>query len=284
MTTRVHLVIVDPQVDFMDTPGSALPVPGATADMQRLAAMVRRLGDRLDDIHVTLDSHHLVDVGHPALWRNGADGTPPPPFTVIRADDLRHRLWVPRFETAKPPVLDGQTVGQYLLRYADTLEAQGRHLLMVWPTHCLIGSPGHSVQLDLAQALNDWANAQFANIDWVVKGTNPWTEHYGAVHAEVPMPTDPSTALNTRFLEVLEAADLVVFAGEALSHCVRETVRQVADNLGDKAVQKLHLVTDCTSSIPAAPGGPDFPAMTQDWLDDMTARGLQLTTSEAFLA
>lgn len=63
---KVHLVIIDPQIDFMDSKGSALPVPGANADMNRLAAMIGRVGNKLEDIHVTLDSHRIIDIAHPA--------------------------------------------------------------------------------------------------------------------------------------------------------------------------------------------------------------------------
>lgn len=67
MARNVQLVVIDPQYDFMDYPDSALPVPGAHDDMVQLAAMVDRIGNKLDDIHVTLDSHQLVDVGHPTF-------------------------------------------------------------------------------------------------------------------------------------------------------------------------------------------------------------------------
>ena len=68
-STKVHLVIIDPQNDFMDSPQSALPVAGANADMDRLAEFIRTNGKKLEDIHVTLDSHQVVDIAHPAWWR-----------------------------------------------------------------------------------------------------------------------------------------------------------------------------------------------------------------------
>jgi nicotinamidase/pyrazinamidase len=284
VTQNVQLVVIDPQIDFMDYPESALAVPGAGDDMIRLAAMVDRLGRRLDDVHVTLDSHHYVDVGHPTMWL-GADGiTPPPPFTPILADDILNRIWTPRFENVRVPDLGGDTVREYMIRYASQLEEQGSHVLMVWAIHCLIGSPGHAVQADLRDALNRWAKDNFANINFVTKGTNPWTEHYGALQAEVPMPNDPSTGLNTRLLETLEMADMVAIAGEALTHCLRATVSQIVDNIDPKLVRKIHLLTDCTSPILAVPNGPDFPAMAKEWQDDMVSRGMKLTTSTEFLA
>ena len=51
----VHLLAIDPQNDFCDLPaeGAAaptLPVPGAHADMQRLAALLRMQGGRIGKI------------------------------------------------------------------------------------------------------------------------------------------------------------------------------------------------------------------------------------------
>ena len=71
MTRTVHLLAIDPQNDFCDLPAAwhsrdphsgavtvpALPVPGAHADMQRLAAFIRAQGAGIDHITVTLDSH-----------------------------------------------------------------------------------------------------------------------------------------------------------------------------------------------------------------------------------
>lgn len=280
---KVFLMIIDPQNDFMDQPGAGLPVPGATADMDRLGSMISRIGRKIDDVYVTLDSHHLVDVGHPAMWRD-EHGNPPAPFTVIMADDIKAGRWTPRNADAKPAALGGETIRQYFIRYAETLEAKGQYVLMVWSVHCLIGKPGQSVYPPLMATLNAWADREFATINWVTKGTNPWTEHYGGLQAEVPMPSDPSTGLNTALLDALQDADIIVFAGEASSHCVKSTVQQVVDNVDPKLLVKMHLLTDCMSPIPAVPGGPDFPAITTAWMKDMAARGMVLTTSTRFMA
>jgi len=37
---NARLLIIDPQNDFCDIPGAALPLPGANADMHRLAAFM----------------------------------------------------------------------------------------------------------------------------------------------------------------------------------------------------------------------------------------------------
>lgn len=277
---KVHLLVIDPQNDFMDTTESALPVVGATADMQRLAAMVDRVGDKLRQIHVTMDSHQVVDIAHPAFWRD-ADGKAPDPMTMISAESIKDGTWTPRIATPD--------MRKYVLDYAEALEAAGKYTLMVWPAHCLIGSWGHNVQADLAAALDRWAMKRTANIDFVTKGTNVLTEHYGALQAEVPIATDPTTQLNARFLKMLQEADMIAVAGEASSHCVKATVEQVADNIGEEHIKKFVLLTDAMSPVPAVtdPDGNvlvDFPAMADGFLKDMEARGMQLSTTDQFLA
>jgi nicotinamidase-related amidase len=275
---NIHLLIIDPQNDFMDRPGATLPVSGALEDMKRLAAMVDRVGTKLQKIHVTLDSHHLVDIAHPAFWRD-SNGKAPPAMTMISSASIEDGTWTPRLPDLRT----------YAISYAKQLEADGKYTVMIWPPHCLIGSWGHNVQLDLAASLDRWSAARVRNIDFVTKGTNVLTEHYGALMAEVPSPKDPSTQLNGRFLAMLQEADLIVVAGEASSHCVKATIEQVADNIGDEHVKKFRLLTDCMSPVGAVTDAAgnmlvDFPAMADAFLADMSARGMELTTSVDFLS
>jgi nicotinamidase-related amidase len=115
-------------------------------------------------------------------------------------------------------------------------------------------------------------------VNYVTKGSNYKTEHYSAVQAEVPDPTDPSTHINTPFIETLEEADIIVVSGQALSHCVANTVRDIADNFGDENIQKLVLLEDTTSPVPG------FEQLGIDFLKDMKARGMQVAKSTDFLA
>ncbi|MBI5127902.1 MAG: hypothetical protein HZA66_00525 [Rhodopseudomonas palustris] len=252
---------------------STLPVPGALADMNRVATMIGRLGRRLGRIHVTLDSHRVIDVAHPAFWQDG-DGRPPPPFTMITHDDVASGRWSPRNPAWQSRMLD----------YTAELARAGKFVLMIWPEHCLIGSWGHNVADNLRVALASWERDNCATVDYVAKGTNIFTEHYGALLAEVPDPADPSTQLNRDVIAVLQDADLIAIAGEASSHCVATTVRQIVDHIGDRHLPKIHLLTDCMSPVPPSPGSPDFPAIAEQFVHDMAARGVVLTTSDALLA
>ena len=270
---KAHLVLIDPQNDFMDLKESSLPVPGALADMHRVSDMIYRIGSRLADIHVTLDSHRVIDVAHPGFWRD-PDGNPPSPFTLIFSSDIRAGRWAPRNLAFRQRMLD----------YTAELEAKGKFVLMIWPEHCVIGTWGHNIEENLRATLADWERRNFATIDFVTKGTNTFTEHYGALMAEVPDPSDPATQLNGQFLGVLQDADIIGIAGEASSHCVSTTIQQIVDNIGDEHLGKIHILTDCMSPVPQSPGSPDFPALAKDFLAKMQQRGLVLSDSTKFLA
>jgi nicotinamidase-related amidase len=196
--SSTRLLIIDPQNDFCDLPGPllpgpqegcaatplpALPVPGADADMRRLADLIRRIGAGLAGIEVSLDSHHPMDIAHPGWWRDESNRTPAP-FTVIGLDDVASGRW----RTRDP------AVQQRSLDYVRRLQEQGRYALVVWPEHCLIGHWGHNLHAAVADSLDRWSREQGKTVDYLFKGSNPFTEHYSALRAEVPDPADPAHA------------------------------------------------------------------------------------------
>ncbi len=274
---RTQLLLIDPQNDFCDLPEAwwprspvtgapirpALPVAGAHADLQRVAALVERLGAGLDAVTLTLDSHHRIDVAHPGFWREAATGQAPSPFTPITAAEVRAGRFAPRDATALPRVL----------AYLDALEATGRYTLMVWPVHCQMGTWGHGVHAGVQAALDAWSDAQGRAVAVVTKGENPWTEHYSALQAEVPDVDDERTLLNQPLLAALDRADRVLIAGEAGSHCVRATVEHLAAHLPSGRVGKLVLLTDCISPVAG------FEQQQAEFLAAMRAAGLQLAAS-----
>jgi nicotinamidase-related amidase len=79
---------------------------------------------------------------------------------------------------------------------------------------------------------------------------NQWTEHYSVLKAEVEDPEDPGTGLNRRLLEDLSSAEMVLISGQALSHCVANTIRDMIEAMDQKTLQKLVLLEDTTSSVP----------------------------------
>lgn len=275
----IHLVIIDPQNDFCDLPEShlpkapdgsrlapSLPVPGAHADLLRVADLIERGGAGLSAITVTLDAHLRLDIAHPGFWRQG-DGSSVGAFTPIAAADVRAGRYRPRDAAALPRVL----------AYIDALEAAGRYTHMVWPVHCEIGSWGQAVHADLRRAYNAWEEARGINVDKVLKGSNPWTEHFSAIQAEVPQADDPGTQANRVLLDRLRAADLVLICGEAGSHCVKATTEHIAADFPAGERSKLVLLTDCMSPV----GG--FEVQQAAFIDAMRAQGLRTATATTVL-
>ncbi|MGI9296578.1 MAG: cysteine hydrolase [Gammaproteobacteria bacterium] len=269
MKPKVKLLIIDPQNDFMDQPESALPVPGATASMQRLAQAIRDVGHRLDDIIVTMCFHSTIDIGHPYFWENSA-GEQPPKLMQITAEDLKNGVWRPRDRSLTKKYVD----------MAEQLEAKSQHKIMCWGEHCIPGTPGHNIQSDLMAALQDWERTQHARFELVAKGNNPYYEHYGALAAEIEDPNDPTTMMNDRVLEMLANSTRIFVAGEEMNHCVRCTVRQITDNIGIEHLNKITLLTDCMDSLDAIPSVIDFPAMATAWLQEQQQLGLPLGTTD----
>ena len=262
---QLEFLIIDPQNDFSDVPGAALPVPGASADAERLAGLLDRLGDRIAAIHVTLDTHQLVDISHPIFWRDG-NGQSPPPLTQITVADVEQGVWR-AFKPEHQP---------RALAYVRALRDNGRYTLTIWPPHCLVGTWGHGVIPVMAGALRRWEETCFAQVNYVTKGHNPWTEHYSAVRADVPDPADPGTQINTPLIQVLEKAEVVALSGQALSHCVANTVRDIADCLGPEGVRKLVLVEDTSSPVPG------FEDLAQQFLAELRQRGMKMVKAAEF--
>jgi nicotinamidase-related amidase len=281
MNGTIHLLVIDAQNDFCDLPADwcpvdpltrqpcrpALPVAGAHQDMLRLARLIDVAGAELSAITVTLDSHHRLDIAHPGFWLT-RDGQPVEPFTAITAAQLREGAYRPR----DPHALARAQA------YLDELERRGRYTLMVWPVHCEVGSWGHGVHPAIRAAYNCWEMREHRIVGKLHKGSNPWTEHYSAVRAEVPDAADPGTQLNMALIAELDRADLVVIAGEAGSHCVRATTEDIADHLPSGKLDKLVLLTDCISPVAG------FTAEQDAFLDTMRGRGVRLSSANELLS
>lgn len=262
---KIHALLIDPQRDFCE-PQGALFVPGAVEGVQRLSSCIKRIGSKLDDIHVTLDSHHSVHVANGIFWRN-SHGDHPNPFTIISRKDVAEGRWM----AFKP------SLQRWCLEYTEALEKNGRYPLCVWPEHCLVGSEMHAVAPELFKSLLEWEH-EFAVVNYVTKGSNIKTEHYSAVKADVPDPKDPSTQINTSLIQTLMEADLIMCAGWAGSHCLAYTIKDIADAFGDdKYIQKLVLLEDATSPVQG------FEKQQEDFIKEMTSRGMQISTTDKFL-
>ena len=268
MAKNVHLITIDPQNDFCikDGPGGEkgqLVVPGADADMDRLGKFITKNQNRLNEIHCTLDSHQVIHIAHPGFWVNSA-GQHPNPFTLITDDDVRNGTW-----RSFNPKWQARAQG-----YVDTLKKNARYVLCIWPVHCVIGSWGHSIVPVVQKALQAWETDTFSRVNFVAKGSNLFTEHYSGVMADVEDPSDPSTKLNTNLIDVLNEAEEILITGEALSHCVANTINDIATQFGDDNVKKFTLLEDTSSNVGS------FEKLGQDFVKNMTKKCMKVTTTK----
>lgn len=274
---KVHVVCIDNQNDFCD-PNGALYVKGGEENAKRGARMIERLADKISDIHLTMDSHHKVDISHPMWWRDES-GNPPPPITGVVLDGDQFMFL--NYATGAKVRANVRKLGarERTLNYIKALTANGRYPHTIWPEHCLIGDQGHNIYPALSAAVHHWEEKRYGLSNVVTKGSNPWTEHFSAVKAEVPDPTDPSTQVNRGLIQTLEEADMVVWMGEALSHCLANTFRDTVANFSDPTyIKKMWLCTDASSSVPG------FEKFGDDFIAEMKAKGMNLTTTVDFLA
>lgn len=252
---NVQLLIIDPQNDFCNPKGS-LFVAGADGDSERLAAFINKNGKIIDEIHVTLDSHRTLDIAHPIMWLD-SKGKNPAPFTIISVDDVVNGVWSPVNPSWRQMAID----------YVKALEANGRYPLCIWPPHCIIGSWGHSIEERVSKALIDWELQFIQVVDYVTKGSNIFTEHYSAYVADVQDPNDPTTMPNINLLNMLQEADIILISGEARSHCIANTIRDIMNDFGDENIKKFVLLEDTTSDVPG------FEQLGEDFVKELKDRG-----------
>jgi nicotinamidase-related amidase len=179
------------------------------------------------------------------------------------------------FHTVRP------SFQKWAMSYLKALTDGNRYPHCVWPRHCIIGTPGHTVIPPMMEALLGWEDLCTGVVNKVTKGSNIHVEHFSAVRAEVPHPDDPHTQLNSDFVDAVMDASTILLSGIAGSHCLANTVRDVADEFAgadDVFIKKAILLEDGTAPVPG------FEAMQTQFIDDMVARGMKKTTCANFLA
>eukprot|EP00747_Dinoflagellata_sp_TGD_P183818 gnl/TRDRNA2_/TRDRNA2_38971_c0_seq1.p1 gnl/TRDRNA2_/TRDRNA2_38971_c0~~gnl/TRDRNA2_/TRDRNA2_38971_c0_seq1.p1 ORF type:complete len:321 (+),score=58.02 gnl/TRDRNA2_/TRDRNA2_38971_c0_seq1:133-963(+) len=258
------LLIIDPQIDF-HPPNGALQVAGALEDTDRIIKLLRKYSSQIGRIVVTLDTHHKMHIANPGFWM-GQDGKNPSPFTIIEAQDIKAGKW-----KASQSEMNG-----WALEYATKLEAAGRFKICVWPEHCLLGSAGHACHPPLAEELNKWAGDRNRTVTWLLKGQNNRTEMFSALKAEVEIPSDPATQLNVDLIKKLAKNSKVLCCGQAKSHCVNYTVRDLVSGFPKGRVADIVVLEDCASSVPG------FEAAGEAFIKDMKAAGCTVCKAADF--
>jgi len=294
---RTHLLLIDLQKDFCHPEGSLYvggrSGTGAIDDNRRIAEFIYRNLDVVTSITTTMDTHFAYQIFCPSFWIDD-QGAPLEPFRTVTSDEIRAGKAVPNPVVAK--WLCSGNLGwlrKQVEHYCSELERAGKYQLYLWPPHCLLGSEGHALAgvVHEAHVFHSFARGMQS---WVeVKGGNPLTENYSVLRPEVLTRHDgrPLAQRNAGFLKTLLAADRVIIAGQAASHCVRSSIDDLVDEIAaaDPALaKKVYILTDCMSAVtvPDGNGGftADFTAEAEAAFDRFAAAGMNLIRSTDELA
>lgn len=264
---RVVLLLIDEQKDFCFPEGSLFvggrSGRGAIVDSDRVARFVHRNLGTITEVVCTMDTHDPFQVFFASFWVDAA-GEPLSPHREVTAEDVRAGRARPHPALAAP--LAGGDLGwltRQALFYCEELERRGRYRLYLWPPHCLLGSAGHALAGVVHEARLFHAFARLAPDPVETKGAHPLTENYSALSPEVLLRHDgpPLASRNEGLVRRLVAADAVIVAGQAASHCVAATVDDLlaAVRAADPArAGRVYLLRDCMSAVavpdPARPG------------------------------
>jgi nicotinamidase/pyrazinamidase len=263
---KIALVLVDYQHDFVD-PGGTLYVPGSQDDVARLLAWFYTNAHSISSVYASLDTHLPFQIFYSSWWKDPRTGEHPQPFTPITVDDVTNRRWIPDIQP------------EWSIKYVHLLQQQAKKDLMIWPYHTMEGSLGHMLVAPISEAIAWHSAARHIQPIYVVKGRTMRTEFYGIFGAEVPDPEDPESSLNSSLLDAVMKHDKVYIAGEAKSHCVLETERQLVNRFGNQPemLKKLHFLRDCTSSVQHP--SIDFDVLAEAELAEMERQGVQMVLS-----
>ena len=295
--TRIHLLLIDVQKDFCFPEGTLYVAgrsgTGAIDDSRRIAELIYRNLGAITEITTTLDTHLAFQIFFPSFWLERSDA-PPPAHRVVTSDQIAAGEIRPNPAVAKWLCGGNYTwLCKQVLHYTRELERAGKYQLYLWPLHCLLGSDGHALAGILHEARLFHAFARTAQSTVEVKGGNPLTENYSVLRPEVLSRFDGAALAqrNAGFVQTLLAADAVVIAGQAASHCVKSTIDDLLGEIAahdPRLASKVYLVTDCMSAVTDPDGKGGFAADFTDQADAALQRfadaGMHLVTSTTPIA
>lgn len=263
---RVLVLGIDPQVGFCH-PDASLFVPGAVDDLRRIIDWIYNNVGRITKFIVSLDTHTLHQVFHPAFWSD-KDGKHPAPFTVISSKDIEDGKWIPNLPGQK----EFKDLTKSMIDYTTQLEKGGKYALTIWPYHTLLGGASHTVAPALMEAIIFHSIARRTDPSFAVKGTNPYTENFSVLAPEVTKIDNLSVGkFNAGLVDVMKTFDRIYVFGQAKSHCVLSTLMSIHDKYGQDRdfMKKFFLLEDAMSTIPAPPLDPlpdalNFPKVTEE--------------------
>ncbi|GLX68687.1 hypothetical protein [Paenibacillus glycanilyticus] len=259
---RILLLVVDQQNSFME--GGELGVPGSVQDNIRLGKFMYRNLHKITQIALTQDVHTPLQIFHPCWWVDRFGNHPVPIETVITVEAVMNGEWTPVYSPAKS------------LAYLQELQRGGKRELRIWPYHCLAGTKGVQFESQFMNLVYFHSVARRSTPVILEKGQDPLSEMYGAFYGEDGVASEE----NRVFLDGMLDYGKVYIAGQALSHCVLDTLKHILEHHANNRTftESIHLLTDCSSPIPGSE------TVTEDAVRELVKRyGIQLAEAEGLM-
>jgi nicotinamidase/pyrazinamidase len=263
---KIALILVDCQIDFCHPEGN-LYIQGAQENTHHIASFIYKNIDKITTIVATSDSHLPNHIFFAPWWINEL-GEHPEPYTIITSEDIEKRRWIPSIDPNSSK------------EYVKLLEKNGKKNLCIWPPHCIIGTWGQMFMPEISEAIYYHTLARTTNPIFIDKGTTALTEYYGIFLPEIAVNNHYQVEINKKLFDLLTAHDRLYFAGQARSHCVLESLKQLAKyctNNTQGFFNNVYLLDDCCSVIkhPTI----DFSAVSKAEFAKLKEQGLHIVSS-----
>jgi len=231
---NVIVIAIDCQQDFMEN--GSLPVPNSHKDMNNFTKFIYNNLNEITTIFSSIDTHQPFQIFFRPCFKNDK-GENPAPYTEISLESLDNRIWLP---VLLNPIKVRNCV--------QALEENSKKKLMIWEYHCIQGTIGHALENQFANMVYYHSVAKNTILQRIVKGQDPYSEMYGIFKPEY----NPRDLINLSVLNQFEKADMIVFGGEAKSHCCLESIKQALEHYENRPeiTSKVVILEDCMSSIP----------------------------------
>lgn len=301
-TVKVAVVPIDDQDDFCHPNGTLFVAGrsgrGAIDDNVRFAMFLYYYMHVITGIYPTFDTHFALQVFSAPFWQ-GPNGEALSPHTLIIADagGVLNNIGLDgtillRNVKPRPDMAWWLCNANYawlvkqMLHYVESLAKAGKYTLYLWPPHTLLGVPGHNMTGVMTEAryMHSFVRGVQSNAE--IKGGHPLAECYSVFGEEVRTRFDgtPLTQKNVRFLELLFTHDVVIFGGEAGSHCDASSIDDFLTEILAKdpaLAKKVYILEDCMSPVVVGQvGGPgDFTPQQEAALDKARNAGANVVKS-----
>ncbi len=243
--TKVLLVGIDFQYCFIEDVGS-LGVNGSKDDIRRTIAWLYRNCEKVTRVMLSADDHTMQQIFFPCWWSD-KNGNNPDPYTIITHNDVMNKIWIPNYDKNIPDENAPGKMISYCQEYVRHLEEGKRQKLQIWPYHATSGTFDSNIEAQLSAMV--YYHSRYRQNDPFIarKGTDPWSEMYSLIKPEWSI----DNYINQPVLDEFSKYDIVVFTGEAASHCAGLTVLDTAEYFSNKGGRKPQFVVlrDCMSPI-----------------------------------